>query len=122
LASDWIAIEARRAKWTADYRQEVTASLRNHLSGLNALPVAAITAKLAAPALRKVERSAPDMATKVLQRLRAILDHAVEEGLIHGNPLPASRRRSAVRALRPLLIRTALGQSFAPGKGGASRG
>jgi integrase len=93
LASDWIAIEARRAKWTADYRQEVTASIRNHLSGLNALPVAAISATIVAPALRKVERSAPDMGTKVLQRLRAILDHAVEERLIHGNPLPASRRR-----------------------------
>ena len=93
LAADWVAIEARRAKWTADYHDEVTASLRNHLSGLNALPIAAITANIAAPALRKVERSAPDMATKVLQRLRAILDHAVEEGLIHGNPLPPSRRR-----------------------------
>ena len=93
LAADWVAIEARRAKWTPPYRREVTASLRNHLSALNPLPVAAITATLAAPALRKVERSAPDMATKVLQRLRAILDYAVEEGLIHGNPLPASRRR-----------------------------
>ena len=125
LASDWIAIEARRAKWTADYRREVTASLRNHLSGLNALPVAAITAKLAAPALRKVERSAPDMATKVLQRLRAILDHAVDEGLIHGNPLPASRRRKrGARAHYPAIIdRDGVGSILrASDKAEASRG
>src|SRR5262249_13289853 len=76
-----------------DYREEVESSLRNHLSGIDALPIGAITAKLSAPFLRKVERAAPDMARKVRQRLRAILDHAVEEGLIHGNPLPAVRRR-----------------------------
>ena len=35
------------------------------------------------------------MAKKVRQRLRSILDYAVEGGLIVGNPIPAPRRRKA---------------------------
>jgi integrase len=93
LAADWVKSEARRAKWTPDYREEVTASLRNHLSELDALPVNEITAAIASPSLRKLERNAPDMAKKVRQRLRSIFDYAVEDGLIVGNPIPAPRRR-----------------------------
>ncbi len=125
LATDWVAIEARRAKWTPDYRQEVAASLRNHLSDLNALPIAAVSATIAAPVLRRVERSAPDMATKVRQRLRAIFDHAVEEGLIPGNPLPASRRRKrAARKHYPAIVeRDGVGAILrASDKAEASRG
>ena len=92
VAADWLRSEARRAKWTPDYREEVTASLRNHLDQLDTLPVAAITAAMASPHLRKIERTAPDMAKKVRQRLRSIFDYAVEGGLIVGNPLPAPRR------------------------------
>lgn len=95
LAADWVKSEARRAKWTPNYREEVVASLRNHLSPLGGLPVNEITAAIASPLLRKLERNAPDMATKVRQRLRSIFDYAVEGGLIVGNPLPASRRRKA---------------------------
>ncbi len=87
--------EARRVKWTADYRQEVTSSINNHLSPLNELPIGAITAKLVAPLMRTVERNAPDMARKVRQRLRGIFDQAMEEGLILGNPLPTVKRRRA---------------------------
>ena len=83
----------KRAKWTPDYSDEVAASLTNHLSALDALPMAEITAAMAAPHLRKVERTAPDMAKKVRQRLRSILDYAVEDGVIAGNPIPAPRRR-----------------------------
>lgn len=106
VAADWVKSEARRAKWTPDYREEVAASLQNHLSDLDALPVAEITAAMASPYLRKVERKAPDMAKKVRQRLRSIFDYAVEGGLIVGNPLPAPRRRkqSADRTHLPAVL------------------
>jgi integrase len=93
VATDWIKSEARRANWTEDYRDEVAASLRNHLVKLDPLPVGEITASIASPQLRRVEKTAPDMAKKVRQRLRGILDHAVEDGLIPINPIPAPRRR-----------------------------
>lgn len=93
VSAAWLKSEARRAKWTPDYRDEVEASLTNHLAALDGLPLAEITAAMAAPHLRKVERTAPDMAKKVRQRLRSILDYAVEDGVIAGNPIPAPRRR-----------------------------
>lgn len=93
LAADWIKSEAKKAGWTPDYKAEVTASLANHLSALDPLPVAEISAAMAAPYLRKVERTAPDMAKKVRQRLRSIFDYAVEDGLLALNPIPAPRRR-----------------------------
>lgn len=89
----WVKAEHKRARWTEDYRGEVAASLANHLSGLNPLPIAALTAAVCAPHLRRCERKAPDMALKVRQRLRAILDAAVEDGIIPANPLPVPRRR-----------------------------
>jgi len=94
-AADWVARESKRARWTDDYRQEVEASLRNHLSALDALPVAEITAAIAAPVLHRAEARAPNMAKKVRFRLRAILDQASEDGLIRINPIPAARRRKA---------------------------
>jgi integrase len=93
VSGDWLKSEARCAGWTPDYREEVAASMRNHLSALDPLPVAEITAAIAAPTFRKMERNTPDMAKKVRQRLRAIFDYAVEGGLIVGNPIPAPRRR-----------------------------
>jgi integrase len=106
LADAWVKLEARRAKWTPNYQGEVEASIRNHLADLDGLPVDTITAAIAAPSLRRVERKAPDMSRKVRQRLRAILDHAVEEGLITANPIPAPRRRrrGASRAHLPALL------------------
>jgi integrase len=106
LSEAWIASEARRARWTPDYRDEVEASLKNHLDDLNGLPVSAINAAVAAPHLRRVERNAPDMAKKVRQRLRAILDYAVENGLVPMNPIPAPRRRKGAgdRAHLPALV------------------
>lgn len=93
VAKAWVAIEAREGNWTPGYRVQVANSLDNHLAKLSELPMTAITAAVAAPLLRAVQRSAPDMAGKVRQRLRAILDYAVDEGIIAGNPLPAPRRR-----------------------------
>ena len=93
VSAAWLKSEARRSKWTPNYRDEVEASLTNHLSALDALPLAEISAAMAAPHLRKVERTAPDMAKKVRQRLRSILDYAVEDGVIPLNPIPAPRRR-----------------------------
>jgi len=95
VAADWVKSEARRAQWTPDYKDEVAASLTNHLEKLDGLPISEITAAIASPHLRKIERTAPDMAKKVRQRLRSIFDYAVEGGLIVGNPLPAPRRRKA---------------------------
>jgi integrase len=92
LSADWLKREARRAKWTADCQQEVKASLDNHLSSLGTLPVAEITTAIAAKPIRKVEDSVPDMATKVRQRPRSIMDYAAEQRLFPVNPIPAARR------------------------------
>jgi integrase len=122
---DWIAAEARRRKWTANYREEVEASLRNHASSLDALPVAACTAPVVAPIVRSLERSKPDMASKLRQRLRGIFDYAVEHGLLPGNPLPA-QRRGAKRDRRhhPVILdRAAIGEVLrAADKAEMSRG
>ena len=92
FAMRWIAHEARRLRWSADYRLEVERSIARHLKTLHPLPVVEITAPVAAAVLRDVEHATPMMAEKVRRRLRGILDFAVEEGLIPGNPLPARRR------------------------------
>lgn len=92
VASSWVAREARRRKWSPDYRDEVERSLVNHLSGLDGIPVAEITAALAAPILDGIERRAPLMLEKVRPRLVAILDYAAEQGHMPGNPLPRTRR------------------------------
>jgi integrase len=93
VSAAWLKSEAKRAKWTPAYLDEVQASLSNHLSKLDPLPLAEITAAIAAPYLRKVEKNAPDMAKKVRQRLRSIFDYAVEDGVVAGSPIPAPRRR-----------------------------
>jgi integrase len=92
IAADWVQREARRQQWTPDYRGEVQASLRNHLSKLNRLPLNEINASVVALPLRTIEHKAPHMLEKVRRRLNAILDYSVEHGLIVGNPLPAVRR------------------------------
>jgi integrase len=97
VATDWVAAEAKRIKWSEDYREEVEASLRNHLRNLDPLPLSEVTAPVVAPTLRRLEKKAPDMARKVRQRLRAILDYGVEQGIISGNPLPAVRRGVAIQ-------------------------
>lgn len=91
-AADWVKVEAKRARWSPDYKGEVEASIKNHLAKLNALPIPEITSAIASPILRRAERLAPDMAKKVRQRLRAILDHAAEDGIITVNPIPPARR------------------------------
>jgi hypothetical protein len=92
VAADWVAREARRQEWTPAYVTEVKRSIRKHLSDLDDVPVSEIDAPTIAPILRKVERTAPMMLEKVRPRLDAILDYAVEHGMIAGNPLPAVRR------------------------------
>ncbi len=92
LAADWIKRERRRQAWTSDYVDEVESSVRNHLADLKGIPAGNITAPVLAPILRKVEDRAPMMVEKVRRRLNAVLDYAVEHGVITGNPLPAVRR------------------------------
>lgn len=94
FAPAWATREARRAHWSEGYSEEVRASLRNHLGSLDRLPVSSISAAVVAPVLQAMEASAPHMVEKVRRRLRAILDDAVEQGLIPGNPLPTPRRRA----------------------------
>lgn len=101
LAKAWVAVRTKRDRWTEGYVHEVENSLANHLAALSALPVTEITAPIAAPLLSKIERAAPDMERKVRQRLRSILDYAVEQGLIVGNPLPFVRRRRLERTNYP---------------------
>jgi len=47
--TEWIKREARRMQWTPDYLGEVTASMDNHLSELDPLPISKIRAAIAAP-------------------------------------------------------------------------
>lgn len=91
VTAAWVSDTARRKQWTADHRNKVEASLRRHLSSLDNLPITSITALICSPEIRKVEQTAPDIARKVHQRLRAIMDSAVERGLIQVNPLPVRR-------------------------------
>src|SRR5262249_1211085 len=105
VAADWIKQEARRGAWRPEYKVQVAASIENHLSGLNGLPIGEITTAMAMPHIRRVENSAPDMASKVRQRLRGIFDYAVEGGLMAGNPIPMSRRKKgAERAHLPAVL------------------
>lgn len=96
FTESWVAREARRSQWTANYRAEVEASLRNHLSALDRQPLTKITAAIVAPLLIAIDESAPHMVEKVRRRLRAIFDDAVEQGILTGNPLPAMRRRRKI--------------------------
>lgn len=93
----WLDDEARRQKWSAAYRDEVEASLRNHLSKLDVLAIPQVNARVSAPILRAIQRAAPLMLDKVHRRLRGIMDYAVEEGLITANPIPRRRARTERR-------------------------
>lgn len=112
VATAWVDDAARLSAWTADHKGKVEASLRNHLSKLDSLPVTEITALICSPILRSVELRAPDIARKVHQRLRSILDNAVERGLIPANPLPAKRRgvKTAVKHFPAELLAAGVGE------------
>lgn len=104
VAADWAARESRRQEWSDSHREQVEASLRNHLADLNARPVTEITARMMAPVLARVERESPSMYEKVRPRLHAVLDFCVEMGFIPGNPLPVLRRgRKRVRKNYPAI-------------------
>jgi integrase len=112
VAAEWVTDTARDRAWSEDHKEKVVASLVNHLSKLDSLPVSAITALICDPELRKVEASAPDAARKVYQRLQSILDYAHGRGLIPSNPLPATRRgpRADVKHFPAELSATAVGE------------
>jgi integrase len=110
VAADWVKRETRRRKWSAAYREEVEASLRNHLSSLHRLPLSEITAPIAGPILRMIERRAPYMVEKVKPRLHAIMDYGVEMGIIPGNPLPITMMRGGSFERRHFPAVTALPQ------------
>ena len=95
VAESWRKHEARRMQWTPDYAQEVKRSIDNHLADLLPMHVAKIDVRTIADVLRPVESKRVSMGKKVRQRVRAILDHAVGEGLIMMNPTPATRRGKA---------------------------
>lgn len=96
MADSWMR-RRRDPPWSATHREQVQASLDNHLDALYPLPVTEITAALVAPILARVERRAPLMFEKVRARLHRILDHAVTRGALERNPLPKpepERRRN----------------------------
>lgn len=91
VAQDWMHDERRRKGWSADYQVEVANSHKRHLSRLDPLLVADITAPLVAPILRNMEKEAAAMVEKIHRRLHGIMDYCIEQGLIAGNPLPRRR-------------------------------
>jgi integrase len=96
MADSWMR-KRRDPPWSATHREQVQASIDNHLEALYPLPVTEITAALAAPIMARVERRTPLMFEKVRARLHRILDHAVIRGALERNPLPKpepERRRN----------------------------
>ncbi|MCC6195766.1 MAG: tyrosine-type recombinase/integrase, partial [Burkholderiales bacterium] len=96
MADSWMR-RRRDPAWSPTHREQVQASVDNHLDALYPLPVTEITAALVAPILARVERRAPLMFEKVRARLHRILDHAVTRGALERNPLPKpepERRRN----------------------------
>lgn len=87
VAESWIT-KRRASPWSAKHAKQVRASIDNHLADLMDLPVREINARIVAPVLTRVERSAPMMHEKVRRRLYRILDHAVILGALDRNPLP----------------------------------
>jgi len=87
MAESWMR-KRRDPAWSQTHREQVQASLDNHLGALYPLPVTEITAALVTPILARVERRAPLMFEKVRARLHRILDHAVTRGALERNPLP----------------------------------
>lgn len=112
VAAAWVEDTARNKKWSADHRGKVVASLGNHLSALDSLPVTSITALICDKHLRKVEQSAPDIGKKVFQRLRAILTSAKVRGLISANPLQDIHRevKTEVRHFPAMLSAVGVGE------------
>ena len=96
IADSWMR-KRRDPPWSTTHREQVQASIDNHLDALYPLPVTEITAALVAPILARVERRAPLMFEKVRARLHRVLDHAVTRGALERNPLPKpepERRRN----------------------------
>jgi integrase len=110
VSSAWADARARKMKWTPDYKAEVKASLDRHLADLMPLPVDKINATITAPMIDAVDRTAPEMAKKVEQRLVAIFDYALRRGLVPANPLPRPERtKTARRHLPAITDRKAVG-------------
>lgn len=95
-AEAWLESEARRMRWTPNYLRKTAGTLHRHLDAFNDLPIGSITAVAVAPTLRALDITAPATANKVRGMLRAILNDAVEDGVIPFNPLPAARRKNSV--------------------------
>ena len=96
MVDSWMR-KRRDPPWSTTHREQVQASIDNHLDALYPLPVTEITAALAAPILARAERRAPLMFEKVRARLHRVLDHAVTRGALERNPLPRpepERRRN----------------------------
>jgi integrase len=104
VAAAWVKREQKpeRSGWSPSYLAEVEMSLRNHLGPINRLPVHKITPAIVAPIMTGMEDTAPHMIEKVRRRLRAIMDFAVEKGMIPVNPIPVVvRRRNLERKKYP---------------------
>lgn len=92
LARQWHEQAAVDLAWTPNHTGQVLRSLERHVfPELGALPLREITAGHIAKVLRDM-RDAPDMLGKVRQRIRAVFDFAVAEGLLTANPTPPAIR------------------------------
>lgn len=122
----WLAREARRAKWSAAHKSKVKEIADKNLAEFDAMPLTKITAAVVAPVLAKLEERAPHVFIKARRYVHAILDDAIEQGLILSSPLPRPRRRAqrgepahypAVTALQPLgaILRAAEGADASAG-------
>jgi len=123
-ADEWVA-KLRSPPWSERHKAQVVASIRNHLWPLAAIPVTEINARMTAPVLAKLERSAPLMFAKVRVRLHRIMDHAVLSGVLERNPLPSPeperkkdrRHYPAVTELRGLGAILSAARAADPAKG-----
>lgn len=86
VAREWV--ESKRAGWAPDRADIVLSSLtRDAFPDLGAVPVAEITAPSALAAIRKVEaRGSLEQASRIKQRISAVLRYAVATGRATSDP------------------------------------
>jgi hypothetical protein len=112
-AESWVKREAERAKWSPGYVEEVSASIRRHLSTLDPLPLNQLTAPILAPASSTLRaprvRRLPRASAAAIRLVRERDESALRENFLACDGVnvrdsalrtPRLRRPSPVRLLR----------------------
>lgn len=96
-ARTWHELQAPR--WAPVHAEDVITSLaRDVFPDLGERPLAHITAPMLLETLRKVEdRGSIETAKRLRQRISAVFDYAISEGIVENNPA-----RAICKALKPL--------------------